>query len=252
MKDAFGPSEPFDRLETYLQGLGNKYREGIVAILVISAHWEEAKPTLHFGAKPGMLYDYGGFPDFTYRISWPAPGDPALAGHVAKLLQAAGFDTVREEERGYDHGTFVPLMVAFPEAKIPVAQLSLVRGLDPALHFDLGKALEPLREEGVLIIGSGMSYHNMRGLMAGDGQARETSKLFDDWLAETVAIADPVARRKRLVDWAKAPGALDCHPRSEHLVPLFVAAGAAGSDAGRRDYSGDLMGVMISSHVFGA
>jgi aromatic ring-opening dioxygenase catalytic subunit (LigB family) len=251
MKAAFGDGDSYDRLESYLQGLGDRFRERTRAILVISAHWEESKPTVHFGEKPGMLYDYGGFPDFTYRISWPAPGDPALAAKVAALLVGAGFETSREEVRGYDHGTFVPLMVAFPEARIPVVQLSLVRGLAPALHFEMGKALETLREEGVLIIGSGMSYHNLRGFMSGDSRNRTVSKGFDDWLADAVAITDPVDRGKRLIDWSRAPGALDCHPRSEHLVPLFVVAGAAGSDSGRRDYSGELMGVSISSHLFG-
>ncbi|MGA2547634.1 MAG: class III extradiol ring-cleavage dioxygenase [Rectinemataceae bacterium] len=251
MKDSFGDGSGYEGLEAYLRGLGAEFKDKIESILVISAHWEEARPTLHFGKSPGMLYDYGGFPDYTYKIVWPAPGDPGLAGRAASLLASAGIVTGREEERGYDHGTFVPMMLSFPEAKLPVAQLSLVKGLDPELHFEVGKALEPLREEGVLIIGSGMSYHNMRGFMSGDPRVMAVSRLFDDWLAETVAIADPEERRKRLVDWKRAPGGLECHPRSEHLVPLFVMAGAAGADHGRRDYSAELMGVQVSSHRFG-
>ncbi len=198
-----------------------------------------------------MLYDYGGFPDYTYKISWPAPGAPGVAKRVDELLLSAGFKTGREEKRGYDHGTFVPMMVAYPGAELPVAQLSLVRGLDPATHFSIGRALEPLRDEGVLIVGSGMSYHNMRGFMSGDPRVAETSRRFDDWLAETVAITDAEARREKLVDWQKAPGGLDSHPRSEHLVPLFVVAGAGGKDRGRVDYHDELLGVRVSSHVFG-
>jgi len=251
MKESFGNDSGYDGLEAYLVSLGTRYRHVIKSILIVSAHWEEARPTIHDGTNPRMLYDYGGFPEFTYNLQWPAPGDPALAARTNQLLQQAGFETRTESERGYDHGTFVPMMIAFPEATIPVAQLSLVTGLDPATHFAMGRALEPLRDEGVLIIGSGMSYHNMRGFMSGDPHALAASMHFDDWLAKTVAIADPELRRQALVHWKQAPDALACHPRSEHLVPLFIAAGAAGSDAGRRDYSDVLLGVHVSSHVFG-
>ncbi len=251
MKDAFGEGSGYGRLEEYLVGFGKRYENETKAILVISAHWEERRPTVHFGARPGMLYDYGGFPEHTYHISWPAPGDPTLAAKVEGLLGSAGIETARESERGYDHGAFVPLMVAFPDAKLPVAQLSLIAGLDPAAHFAMGQALESLRSEGVLIIASGMSYHNMGGFMSGDPRVAGISKRFDDWLAQAVSIEDPEKRRQALVDWRKAPGALDCHPRSEHLVPLFVAAGAAGKDPGRRDYASGLLGVSVSSHLFG-
>jgi aromatic ring-opening dioxygenase catalytic subunit (LigB family) len=251
MEDAFGDAAGYAGLRDYLVGLGKRYRDRTRAILAISAHWEEPKATVHFGPEPGMLYDYGGFPDHTYSLSYPAPGSPELATRIEGLLSAAGIETRRETERGYDHGTFVPLMVAFPEAAIPVAQLSLIAGLDPAAHFALGRALEALRSEGVLILCSGMSYHNMRGFMSGDPRVGASSRAFDEWLARTVSIGDPEERREALAGWRKAPSALDCHPRSEHLVPLFVAAGAAGSDSGRRDYSAKLMGVSVSSHVFG-
>jgi aromatic ring-opening dioxygenase catalytic subunit (LigB family) len=251
MMEEFGEGSGYVELAAWLKDMGAKHHGRIKSILAISAHWEEKRPTVHFGAKPGMLYDYGGFPEHTYRLSWPAPGDPALAGRVEGLLEGAGIRTAREEGRGYDHGTFVPLMVAFPEADIPVAQLSLVTGLDPATHFAIGEALEPLRDEGVLIIGSGMSYHNMRGFMSGDPRIHEDSRRFDDWLAEAVALEDPEKRRAALVAWEKAPSARECHPRSEHLVPLFVVAGAAGRDPGRRVYSGELLGVRVSGHAFG-
>ena len=251
MKNEFGGDAGLNRLEAWLKALGTRYRDSAKSILMVSAHWEEPKPTIHFGARPGMLYDYYGFPDYTYNLRWPAPGNPELAGKIEGLLKGAGFETARETKRGYDHGAFVPMMLAFPEAGLPVAQLSLVAGLDPATHIDLGKALEPLRNEGVLIIASGMSYHNMRGFMSGNPAVEAASKRFDDWLAATVAIDDPEERRSELSNWEKAPGARECHPRSEHLVPLFVAAGAAGSDAGRREFSETLMGVRVSSHVFG-
>jgi aromatic ring-opening dioxygenase catalytic subunit (LigB family) len=251
MKDAFGDPAPYDRMEAWLQALGNQFKGRIQSILVISAHWEERHPTVHFGAQPGMLYDYGGFPDFTYQLKWPAPGNPALAARVDELLKVAGFETGREEERGYDHGTFVPLMVAFPEATIPVAQLSLVRTLDPATHIALGRALEPLRSEGVLIIGSGMSYHNMRGFGRGDPQVSATAKKFDDWLNAAVTHPDPETRNRQLIDWRNAPGGLECHPRSEHLITLFVAAGAGGADVGQVTYHDNLMGVAVSGHQFG-
>jgi len=251
MKEAFGDPAPYERMETWLQDLGNRFKGKIKAILVISAHWEEKKPTVHFGANPGMLYDYGGFPDFTYQLKWPAPGNPELAKRVEELLGNAGFETGKEQERGYDHGTFVPLMVAFPEATIPVAQLSLVRSLDPALHLALGKALEPLRSEGVLIVGSGMSYHNMRGFGSHDPQVSATAKQFDDWLNTAVADPNPEVRNEKLSAWQRAPGGRESHPRSEHLVPLFVAAGAAGNDLGRVNYNDTVMGVAVSGHIFG-
>ncbi len=224
---------------------------GATSLLVVSAHWEEPRPTVHFGERPGMLYDYGGFPEHTYHIKWPAPGDPRLAARVEELLTAAGIKSSRELERGYDHGTFVPLMVAFPEPRLPVAQLSLIRGLDPVAHYELGQALETLRDEGVLIIGSGMSYHNLRAFFSGDESVAPISAAFDDWLERSVALADPRARRAALVNWMTAPYALECHPRSEHLLPLHVIAGAAGKDPGQVAYRGMLMGARISAIEFG-
>ena len=251
MKNAFGDPAPFEELAAWLVAVGKRYRGRAKALLVISAHWEQRQPTVHFGKAPGMLYDYGGFPDFTYQLKWPAPGAPEVAARVEELLKGAGFTPGREEDRGYDHGTFVPLMVAYPEADLPVAQLSLVSSLDPATHVALGKALTPLRDEGVLILASGMSYHNMNGFMTGDPQVAKTARGFDAWLNQTIALSDSEERNRRLIAWESAPGARECHPRSEHLIPLFVAAGAAGADLGRTDHSQDLMGVPISGHIFG-
>jgi aromatic ring-opening dioxygenase catalytic subunit (LigB family) len=251
MKDGLGDPVGYGLLRNYLTALGKGYIGKIKSILILSAHWEEAVPTIHFGSNPSMYYDYYGFPSETYRLQYPAPGNPALAVNIERLLKIAGFTTKRETERGYDHGTFVPLMVAFPEAQIPVVQLSLVQGLDPGIHIEIGKALESLRSEGVLIIGSGMSYHNMRGFMSDNPTVEMASKQFDDWLADTVSIHDSEIRNATLIDWRQAPGARYCHPRSEHLVPLFVIAGAAGKDAGHRDFSEILMRVSVSGFRFG-
>ncbi len=250
--DDNGDAAGYAALAVWLRQFGETVASSSVrSILVISAHWEESKPFVHFGDHPGMLYDYGGFPEHTYHLKWPAPGDPALAARVEELLVGAGFKCGRELERGYDHGTFVPFMVAFPEHRIPVAQLSLVRGLDPVLHYDLGRALEPLRDEGVLIVGSGMSYHNLRAFFSGDPAVGAISDTFDEWLASSASIADPALRRSTLVNWMTAPHALECHPRSEHLLPLHVIAGAGGADAGRVAWRGRLMGAAISALAFG-
>ncbi|MGO8695028.1 MAG: DODA-type extradiol aromatic ring-opening family dioxygenase [Rectinemataceae bacterium] len=249
MMDEFGGKAAWRPLVERLEALGDYARGRAKALLVVSAHWEEPVPTVHHGAAPGLLYDYYGFPDATYHLSWPAPGAPEVAGRVDGLLREAGFAVGREEERGYDHGTFVPLMVALPEADIPVAQLSLVAGLDPATHLALGRALLPLRDEGVLIIGSGMSYHNMRGF--GDPRARPVSERFDEWLRDAVESPDAGRRDELLASWESAPEARACHPRSDHLVPLFVAAGAGGGDRGRREFAGSIMGVAVSGFSFG-
>lgn len=252
MENAFGDGPGYQRLSAYLAQLGDGYRKRISSLLLISAHWEEPLPAIHFGRNPGMLYDYYGFPESTYALRWPAPGAPELAARIEELLGGAGIQTKREFQRGYDHGTFVPMMLAFPEAKIPVAQLSLIQGLDPVAHYALGAALEPLRSEGVLILGSGMSYHNMRGFFSGGPAVESASRRFDDWLAASVEISDPGQRRAALIQWKRAPGGPESHPRSEHLVPLFIVAGAAGADPGRREYSDMLMNAHIASHIFGA
>jgi aromatic ring-opening dioxygenase catalytic subunit (LigB family) len=249
MMDDFGGRASWQPLVTHLEELGELARKRAKALLVISAHWEESVPTVHFGAAPGMLYDYYGFPEETYRLSWPAPGAPDVAARIEQLLHAAGFATAREEERGYDHGTFVPMMVALPEAKIPVAQLSLVAGLDPATHLAIGRALAPLRDDGILIIGSGFSYHNLR--MFGDPRARPVSERFDEWLRTAAESRDPEERSRLLADWESAPGARACHPRSEHLLPIHIAAGAGGTEPGRCAFSGLVMGVKTSSFAFG-
>jgi aromatic ring-opening dioxygenase catalytic subunit (LigB family) len=235
-------------LAGYLETLGDLPGKTPRALLVISAHWEEPVPTVMTAARPPMLYDYYGFPPASYQITWPAPGDPALAARVRTLLGAAGFDSAEDPARGFDHGTFVPLKLAYPTAAVPTVQLSLRRGLDPQEHLAIGRALAPLRDEGVFIIGSGMTFHNLRAF--GDPRALAASEGFDAWLRAAAALPEP-ERNQRLAAWTQAPSARFVHPREEHLMPLMVIAGAAGADRGAIGYEGIAMGVRLSAYHFG-
>ncbi len=248
MDQPWGEPDSLARLTKYLQSLPSVPAEKPRAALVISAHWEEDVATVMTAARPPMLYDYYGFPEHTYQVQWSAPGAPNVAARVAELLDGAGVKVASAPDRGFDHGTFVPMMVAYPKADIPTVQLSLVKGLDPEAHLALGRALAPLREEGVYIVGSGMSFHNMRAFKSNNGAAM--SKPFDDWLAETVVLPKP-DREARLAKWANAPGAREAHPREEHLLPLMVVAGSAGDDAGRVPYRDTLMSARILAAHFG-
>ena len=203
------------------------------AVLLISAHWEEPVFTVQSAAQPGMLYDYGGFPPHTYSLHYRSPGAPELASRVLQLLAHSGIQAHADGQRGYDHGMFAPMAVIYPQADVPVLQLSLRSDLNAAEHLALGRALAPLRDEGVLIIGSGSSYHNMRTF---GPIGRAPSKLFDDWLAETLMQVTPAERSQRLADWQAAPGARMAHPREEHLLPLMVVVGAAEQETARRVY----------------
>ena len=215
------------------------------AILMVSAHWEEPEFTVQMNAQPGMIYDYGCFPPETYHIHYRSAGSPALAERVGQLLGQAGIPIYGDPERGYDHGMFSPMRAIYPDANVPVVQLSLKQGLDPAEHLALGRALAALRDEDVLIIGSGLSYHNLRAF---GPQAQVPAKAFDDWLADTMAAA-PQARSQRLIDWEAAPAARQAHPREEHLLPLMVAVGAAEGDRAERVYHEDAFmgGLAVSS-----
>ncbi|HEU5076009.1 MAG TPA: class III extradiol ring-cleavage dioxygenase [Polyangiaceae bacterium] len=242
------PRAEVDALAEYWRKVGQLPRVTPRALLVVSAHWEAEVPTLMTSPNPPMLYDYYGFPPAAYEIRWPAPGAPWLAGRVRELLGQADIPSAVDEHRGFDHGTFVPLGRIFPNAEIPTLQLSLASGLDPSLHLAIGRALTPLRDEGVFIIGSGMSYHNMRGF--GAPQADADAAAFDAWLQETIRL--PSAERdERLAAWEHAPSARRVHPHEEHLLPLMVVAGAAGDDRGSVPYSGKVFGKAISAAQFG-
>lgn len=242
------PKSETEPLAAYLRAVPALAPVAPKALLVISAHWEEAVPTVMTAARPPMLYDYYGFPPETYQVQWPAPGAPELASRVRALLGAAGFETGVNAERGYDHGTFVPLKLSWPNADVPTTQLSLKAGLDPAVHVAMGRALAPLRDEGVFILGSGMSYHNMRGF--GDPRAVSHADAFDGWLREIVGLP-AVERDQRLSAWSQAPSARAVHPREEHLLPLMVVAGAAGADLGKVTFRGHVFGKAITGVHFG-
>jgi 4,5-DOPA dioxygenase extradiol len=199
------------------------------AVLVISAHWEEHDATLLGSAAPPMFYDYYGFPPQAYQITYPAPGDPRLAERIAGLLEKNGIPAHLDGERGFDHGLFIPLKMMYPKAEIPCLQLSLLRGLNPAAHIALGKALGDLRQENILVIGSGFSFHNLSAFrMEIHPRPDPINDAFQDWLIETcTAPFSQEERMKRLLEWEKAPSARYCHPREEHLLPLHVCAAMA-------------------------
>jgi aromatic ring-opening dioxygenase catalytic subunit (LigB family) len=241
-------AQEVEALTHYLQSLRDLPQQPPRALLVVSAHWEERVPTLMNAEKPALYYDYYGFPPESYRISWPALGDPQLAARVASLLTDAGIANGVDAKRGFDHGTFVPLKLTYPAADVPCLQLSLQAGLDPAEHLRIGRALAALRDEGVFIIGSGMSFHNLRSFR--DPRAIPVAETFDAWLGQTVALP-PAQRDAGLVAWANAPSARLAHPREEHLLPLMVVAGAAGSDQGTTAFNGTVMGMRVSAYQFG-
>lgn len=243
-----GAKSELDALSTYLRGLASVPATRPKAVLVVSAHWEEALPTVMTSPRPPMLYDYYGFPPASYSIKWPAPGHPELAARVRSLLESAGIASAANDERGFDHGTFVPLKLAYPEADVPTVQLSLKRGLDPAEHLAIGRALAPLRDEGVFIVGSGMTFHDLRGF--GNPASRPVSEAFDAWLQASMVL-DASARDRRLLEWASAPSGRKAHPREEHLLPLMVVAGAAGADRGAVAYDGTILGLRLSGYRFG-
>lgn len=248
MKQEFGST--FDVLEASLKRIPAELGAKPKAVLVISGHWEEKQLKVMASARPGMVYDYSGFPAHTYHVRYPAPGSPELAARVQGLLQAAGFPTELDPEQGFDHGTWTVLYPMFPNADVPVVQLSIRRDYDPAAHLAIGRALRALRAEGVLILGSGLSYHNLRRM---DHSARVVSQEFDDWLQATLSLRDPAERSERIQRWAEAPSARAAHPREDHLVPLFVALGAAEDEASACVYheEGFFGGVTASSFRFG-
>jgi aromatic ring-opening dioxygenase catalytic subunit (LigB family) len=237
----------WESLRLYLAGVVARLPAPPKAFLIVTAHWETATPTVSVNPAPGMIFDYSGFPAHTYALSYKAPGASQVGRAAAAHIRAAGLPVIEDDERGYDHGVFVPMLIVDPQAQIPVAMVSLQRDLDPALHIAIGQALAPLREAGVVIVGSGMSYHDLRHFRDGDGR---DSQVFDAWLGEA-ATAAPETRNESLRHWAQAPAGRACHPREEHLLPLMVAAGAAGDDVGVRDFHDLIGGKTISAFRFG-
>ena len=248
----WNPADAWDRTAAFLRGIPASLPATPKAILLVSGHWLAPQATVGAADRPELIFDYHGFPPHTYKLSYPAPGAPELSQRVQQALTQAGLPVVQDAARGWDHGVFIPLKVAFPDAEVPVLQLSLLQSLDAAEHLRLGQALAPLRDEGVLIVGSGMSYHNMRGY--GDARSTPVAAEFDRWLGETVALP-PHERNARLAAWdtASGPAGRLSHPprAEEHLLPLHVVAGAAGDDRGAKVFTDAVMAVDISAFRFG-
>jgi len=203
------------------------------AILVVSAHWEESTITVMDGERPPMFYDYYGFPEAAYEITYPASGNPALAHQIVELIKGKNIPVSTDTQRGFDHGLFIPLKLMYPQADIPSLQISLLRGLDPVAHLALGNALSDLMKENILVIGSGFSFHNMRAFAWQGGlEADSANDDFQDWLIEVVTqLSSSKEREQQMTEWEKAPSARYCHPREEHLIPLHVCVGMANAPA---------------------
>jgi aromatic ring-opening dioxygenase catalytic subunit (LigB family) len=240
----------YAKTESVLRGLPRRFHSQPKAVLMISAHWEAPTFSVATGARPPMEYDYSGFPPHTYKIRYAAPGDPDLAGQARKLLAGAGIESAVDLDRGFDHGVFVPLGLMYPLADMPIVMVSVQSDYDPAQHLALGRALAPLRDEGVLIVGSGLNYHNMRGF--GLDSSTRDAELFTRYLNEAIALEDVRARDEKLLNWETAPRARLAHPREDHLMPLLVAAGAASSDKGSVLFADTIMKIPMTSYVFGA
>ncbi|MDP5280778.1 class III extradiol ring-cleavage dioxygenase [Sphingomonas sp. DG1-23] len=249
MDPAGGPPDPmWQPMQAYLAGLIASLPERPRAILLVSGHWEEDQVTVHSGDGQPLLFDYHGFPAHTYRLRWDAPGAPDVAMRAKTLLEGAGFPVGEEHARGWDHGVFIPMMVAVPGADIPLVQLSLRKDLDPAAHIAMGRALAPLRDQGVLIVGSGMSFHNLRV------RGPQVTPVADEWdaaLVDAVTDSDPARRAERVAGWDRLPHAHFAHPREEHLLPLMVALGAGGDEPAVAEYRDHVMGWAVSGFRFG-
>jgi len=246
----WNPPHAWNKMADFLKNVASTLPRTPKAIVMVSAHWLTPDVTVTSGAQPELIYDYYGFPPHTYQLTYPAPGAPALAAQIVQTLQAAGIASGQDAERGFDHGMFIPMKLMFPDANIPVLQLSLNESLNPEQQLQTGRALEALRAQDVLIIGSGMSFHNMRAY--GNPAYGPVSDAFDAWLTQAVE-SSPEKRYELLSNWTQAPGARDCHPQraEEHLLPLMTVAGAAGQDAGRKVFSDRVLETTLSAFVFG-
>jgi aromatic ring-opening dioxygenase catalytic subunit (LigB family) len=244
-----GMRQLFARTEREFKALPDRLPAKPKAVLVITGHWEEDAFTVSTAEHPPMMYDYGGFPEHTYRIQYPAPGSPALAARVKRLLLNIGLPVAEDPQRGFDHGTFVPLVLMYPDADVPVVMLSLKSTYDPEEHIRVGQALASLRDEGVLIMGSGMTYHNMNGM--GRNDSTPVAEAFESYLGWAIAQSDWKVRNDLLIHWENAAGARLAHPREDHLVPLMVVAGAAQEDSGRHVFVDRAFKVPMASYEFG-
>lgn len=244
-----GMAQMFEKTAREFAALPGKLPERPKAVLVITGHWEAPQFAVSTSEHPPMDYDYYGFPEHTYSIQYKAPGSPALAQRVRSLLADAGIACGEDPQRGFDHGTFVPMALMYPDADVPVVLLAMKSSYDPAEHIRVGQAIAPLREEGVLILGSGLTYHNMRGFR--DPRSTPVAETFERWLNDVISQPDAATRNTRLTQWAQAPAARQAHPREDHLIPLMVVAGAARNDVGHRVFLDHVMHVDMASYQFG-
>lgn len=244
------PPDTWTALGDWMRSIPAMLPQRPTAQLVFSAHWEAREFTLLSTDAPGLYYDYYDFPPHTYELQWPAQPAPELFDSVRRCMREAGLTLAEDAGRDFDHGVFVPGLLMFPQADVPTLQISLRRGLDPAAHLALGRALAPLRDQGVLFVGSGMSFHNMRAFRYGDNAPIAGGDAFDNWLAETVCDADAAHRDAALARWENAPGARFAHPREEHLIPLMIIAGAAEQTQGKIAWHGRAMGAPLTAFSF--
>ena len=235
----------WENMEVYLRNIASTLPQRPTAIVVMSGHWETSVPTVITAENHTLLYDYYGFPKHTYALRYPAQGSRSLAARVRGLLAEAGIQSAEDDRRGLDHGVFIPFLLAFPNGDIPIVELSMGKDLDAAHELRVGQALELLRDENVLIVATGMTYHNLNIFGKDGGKTDPVSKAFDDWLAGAVE-ASPQDRNRALVGWERAPGARICHPRDEHLPPLSFASGGPGSAQRARNHLATVLGKPLS------
>jgi aromatic ring-opening dioxygenase catalytic subunit (LigB family) len=243
-----GMRQQFAKTEHGFMALPERLPAKPKAVLVITGHWEEEEFAVLTAERPPMVYDYYGFPEHTYHIRYPTPGSPELASRVKTLLSNAGISAKEDSSRGFDHGTFVPLALMYPSADVPVVMLSLKSDYDPQEHIRVGEALQPLRDEDVLITGSGLTYHNMRGF--GRDESTPIAEAFENYLNKAIEQSDAKVRNDMLSKWEAAPSARLAHPREDHLLPLMVVARSAGNDKGRLMFVDRVMKVPMASYEF--
>jgi len=222
------------------------------AIVVVSAHWEERHPVITHASRPALIYDYYGFPEESYEIQYPATGNPQLAEQVFSRLNSKGFDATLDDQRGFDHGLFVPLKIMYPDADIPCIQVSLLNSLNPQIHIRMGEALGQLAGTEALIIGSGFSFHNMAAFFkSADKESKLKNEAFENWLISTCSnkAIDETERAEWLVNWDQAPFARYCHPREEHLLPLHVCYGVAQQPC-RRVFEFNVLNKKASAYLW--
>lgn len=244
----WNPPHEWNRMRNFLKNFISNLEKKPEKIVIISAHWEEEKIKVTSNQRPQLIYDYFNFPKHTYELTWKAKGCPTLALRIKGLLEKSKIECVYDHERGFDHGVFIPLKLALPDADLPTVALSLNQNLDPYHHLMIGSALKFLRNEGVLIIGSGMSFHNLDTMLSGVESVE--SRIFDDWLTKSIE-EDPIKRQQFLKNWKLAPHALMAHPREEHLTPLFIASGAAENEKGKKIFGDKVLGAYVSAYQFG-